>query len=1067
MATLLGNAYVRIRPDMDGFERDANRSIGAAMRSAAKVAAVAAGTAVAAAGVLFVKDSITAASDLNESINAVNVSFGKSAKGILALGENAAKSVGLSKNEFNGLAVQFGNFAKTVAGPGGDVVATMKDLTGRSADFASVMNLDVKDAANIFQSGLAGESEPLRKYGIDLSDAAVKAHALAKGIWDGNGEMTEAEKVQARYSLLMKETSKTAGDFANTSDGLANRQRILKADMENAKAEIGTALIPVMQKLVGVVQERVVPALKKFGEWINGDGQRVIGNLGRWLKDNQGWLIKVAAAVTGVYLAWKAYQGVMAVVDLVRTAIEIGKQTAAWIANTASMVANKSAWIASQAVAVGSFIWTVATTVGGATAAWIANTGAVVANKIAQAASVVVVGVVTGATALWTAAQWALNVALNANPIGIIILAVAGLVAGIVLLWQKNEGFRNAVIAVWDAIKNGIGVVVDWLKEWVPAAWEWVKEKVGVAVEAIWTAVKWYWDLLSGYISFWVDVVKTVVTTAWDVIKTATQVAWDAIKTFIIDPIAAAWAKVGDIIGTVRDWLSETWGTIRDRASEAWHNVKSAIVGPISTLWEKLVEFLGPEGTLRTGLSNAWEKIQDKASTAWTGVKNAITSPISELWGFFKDILGVNDKGEIGETGALGRLVGAFGAVSTAVENALGGLKKAVAKPVAEAFTWVNDNIITKINDNILATFDHGDTKIRIPLLPIPKYATGGMISGPGTGTSDSVLLAASNGEFIVNAAQTAKHRGLLESINSGRGTGAAAAQTPGARTVTATNSQPEKAPSAGSIIDKLFKRGAAAAIRMIGNPALDTMRRMVGGSVGGEFAVSSFGSVLNGVQKWADAQEIAPTPLMEAIASYMESIIGDVGYYHQCLRTINLLLQRLGQRFGFVVNDVATSGTAWEAGQKVISRGLLHQGLNGPRGALGFWDPGVGNYAGHIAALDGRGNFINNFGHDNIERLPLDPTGLGGYRGWAYPWALIAGGKQYDSGGWLEPGWTATYNGTGKPEAILTAEQWKTLTAGGRQTTNHFHIHEASPVTEDGIIAAQQHLEALYAGVI
>ena len=352
MATLLGNAYVRIRPDMTGFESDANRSIGSAMKSAAKVAAVAAGAAAAYAAADFLKGSIKSASDLNEAVNAVNVTFGKSAKGILNLGEQAAKSVGLSQKEFLGLSVQFSNFAKTVAGPGGNVVRTMDDLTTRAADFASVMNMDVSQAAELFQSGLAGETEPLRRFGIDMSAAAVEAHALAKGIFDGNGEMTESQKVQARYSLLMKQTRKSAGDFANTSDSLANRQRIVSAQMENARAKIGNALLPVMQKLMGFVQTSLIPALEGLSNWFATDGANMFGSMVDYVKDNWSWLSKLAIAIGAVVVAWKAYQGAVAVINWIGTILSIGKQTAAFVVNTATLVANKVAWLATNAAYV-------------------------------------------------------------------------------------------------------------------------------------------------------------------------------------------------------------------------------------------------------------------------------------------------------------------------------------------------------------------------------------------------------------------------------------------------------------------------------------------------------------------------------------------------------------------------------------------------------------------------------------------------------------------------------------------------------------------------------------------
>jgi len=197
----------------------------------------------------FVGGAISEASDLGESVNALNVSYGKSSKEIQQLGKEAARSLGLSNTEFNSLAVQFSGFAGTIAGEGGNVVDVLDELSTRGADFASVMNLDVAEAMGLFQSGLAGETEPLRKFGIDLSAAAVEAHAYKEGIAAAGEELTEQQKVQARYSLLMKSTAKTQGDFTNTSDSLANSQRILGAEWDNLQATLGQKLVPVIAEL--------------------------------------------------------------------------------------------------------------------------------------------------------------------------------------------------------------------------------------------------------------------------------------------------------------------------------------------------------------------------------------------------------------------------------------------------------------------------------------------------------------------------------------------------------------------------------------------------------------------------------------------------------------------------------------------------------------------------------------------------------------------------------------------------------------------------------------------------
>ena len=292
-----GTAWIKVAPDMRPFSagvtsgaqssgNTAGSKFTEGFKNKLKIGAAIGGALIVAGASKFLKDSISEASDLGESINAVNVTFGKSAAGITKLGRDAANSLGLSQSKFNGIAVQFSAFTKTIAGDGGNVTKVMKDLTGRGADFASVMNIEVDDALGLFQSGLAGETEPLRKYGIDLSAAAVESHAYAKGIATAGEELTEQQKVQARYSLLMQQTSKVQGDFKNTSDSLANSQRILGANWDNLQASVGSYLLPTLAKLSGWALTTGLPALKALGGFVRTEVLPPLGRLAAFVRDD-------------------------------------------------------------------------------------------------------------------------------------------------------------------------------------------------------------------------------------------------------------------------------------------------------------------------------------------------------------------------------------------------------------------------------------------------------------------------------------------------------------------------------------------------------------------------------------------------------------------------------------------------------------------------------------------------------------------------------------------------------------------------------------------------------------
>jgi len=246
--------------------KQANKSIGG-LRNGVLGLGAAIGGAFAIRGIVnFTKSTVTSASDLQESLNAVQVAFGDTGDAVAKLGEDAADRLGVAQSAFNGAAVRFSAFAERVVGEGGDVAGFIDDVTVRATDFASVFNIEVAEALQVFQSGLAGEAEPLKRFGINLLQSEVQAFALREGIIGVGESMTEAEKVQARYGLLMEETDKTAGDFENTSDSLANAQRRLNANFEDIRAEIGNALIPAFEGFTAYILENVVPVLTEFFE---------------------------------------------------------------------------------------------------------------------------------------------------------------------------------------------------------------------------------------------------------------------------------------------------------------------------------------------------------------------------------------------------------------------------------------------------------------------------------------------------------------------------------------------------------------------------------------------------------------------------------------------------------------------------------------------------------------------------------------------------------------------------------------------------------------------------------
>jgi len=197
---------------------------------------------------------IKGASDLEESVNKVNVVFGESAESIHDWSEDSATAFGLSRQEAEEAAGTFGNLFKTM-GTGQEESAEMSEsIVELSADLASFHNIPIAEALEKLRSGLVGEAEPMRALGVLLSEGEVKAEAYRMGIANTGEELTEQQKVQARYSLILGQTNDAQGDFARTSDGLANSTRIASAQLKDMAAKIGADLIPMAKDALGIIK---------------------------------------------------------------------------------------------------------------------------------------------------------------------------------------------------------------------------------------------------------------------------------------------------------------------------------------------------------------------------------------------------------------------------------------------------------------------------------------------------------------------------------------------------------------------------------------------------------------------------------------------------------------------------------------------------------------------------------------------------------------------------------------------------------------------------------------------
>jgi hypothetical protein len=246
-----------------------------------KKAGLAFAAAAAAAGVMAVKigvDAVKAASDLSETISKVGVLFGETSKDIEKFADGAASSLGQTKQQALNAAATFATFGKAAGLSGQDLSKFSIDFVKLSSDLASFNNTSPEQAINAIGSALRGEAEPLRAYGVLLDDASLRQEALALGIVNTTkNALTPQQKVLAAQALIYKQTGAAQGDFERTSDGLANKTRILTAQLENAKVTIGDALLPIVLELATFFSDKVIPIVQSVADAFGSNKDKTAG----------------------------------------------------------------------------------------------------------------------------------------------------------------------------------------------------------------------------------------------------------------------------------------------------------------------------------------------------------------------------------------------------------------------------------------------------------------------------------------------------------------------------------------------------------------------------------------------------------------------------------------------------------------------------------------------------------------------------------------------------------------------------------------------------------------------
>lgn len=197
------------------------------------------------------------AMDAVESENLFEVSMGGMADSARTWSEELRKQLGLNSFEVRKNVSTFNVMFDSMGISTQGAYEMSKGLTQLAYDMSSFYNLKPEEAFIKLQAGITGETEPLKRLGILVDETTTKTYAYANGIAEQGQELTQQQKLLARYVAIMDQTSKAQGDLARTADSPTNKLRIMTANIQQMAIEIGMKLIPMFEKILEYVQKVV------------------------------------------------------------------------------------------------------------------------------------------------------------------------------------------------------------------------------------------------------------------------------------------------------------------------------------------------------------------------------------------------------------------------------------------------------------------------------------------------------------------------------------------------------------------------------------------------------------------------------------------------------------------------------------------------------------------------------------------------------------------------------------------------------------------------------------------
>ena len=242
----LRNEYIQLSKKKSELTRATNTNSSAFMSHAVTIAAVyAAIRAASTAWNAFIEPAMQA----EEAASKFATIFGGQAEQVTAWADNMGTAMARSSRELQSMAADAMALISPMSGSRDAAISMSQGLVQMAQDLASFHNVDVTEAFTALRSGISGETEPMKRFGIMLTDAALSEYALSQGITKRIRDMTTAEKTQLRYNAMMNSMGAAQGDAARTSGSLTNQLRALKGRIDDVSVAIGDRSVEGMTQL--------------------------------------------------------------------------------------------------------------------------------------------------------------------------------------------------------------------------------------------------------------------------------------------------------------------------------------------------------------------------------------------------------------------------------------------------------------------------------------------------------------------------------------------------------------------------------------------------------------------------------------------------------------------------------------------------------------------------------------------------------------------------------------------------------------------------------------------------